>query len=180
MYGFMVEKRIAAKDVDALNRSAISTSNVDAGNMVALAAGATPEAPYTATAPTGTATGCWMAYAPSEALAVWNDQYYAGLSNDPRAFTNLANRPFDVFKPKMYDVVGFTKDCFDATLAAATPATGAYIGAKAGQTTLTYSATALASTSFKVTYVGTLPFPATANAIGMSQYQFIVGECVVE
>lgn len=119
-----------------------------------------------------------MAYPPTEALAIWNGEYYSGLSNDPRAYTNLQGRPFDVFKPKMYDVVGFTSDCFDDTLVS--PVAGSYIGAKASQTTLTYSASALAGTSFKITYVGTLPFPAQTNAIGMSQYTFVVGECVIE
>lgn len=181
MYGFIVEKKIAAKDVDSLNRSAVcATQNVDGGNLVALAAGATPEAPYTATVPaTGALTGLWMAYPPTEALAVWNGEYFAGLSKDPRAYTNIMGRPFDVFKPKMYDVIGFTKDCADDTLVS--PVVGGFLGAKNGQTTLTYSASTIASaTEFKITYVGTLPFPADANSIGMSQYTFVVAECVAE
>jgi hypothetical protein len=180
MYGFIVEKKLMAKDVDSLNRSAIcSTANVDAGNLVALTAGTTPEAPFVATVPNATLTGLWMAYPPTEVLTALNGQYYAGLSIDPRAYTNIQGRPFDVFKPKMYDLVGFTKDCFDTSLPA-TPVVGSFVGAKASQTTLQYSTTALTGTSFAITYVGTLPFPATAGTIGMNQYQFVVGECVVE
>jgi hypothetical protein len=179
MYGFMIEKSIVAKDVDAYNRSAIATVDIDGGNLVSLAAGTTAEAPWTATVPASAATGLWMAYNPQEALSAVNGQVYAGLSNDPRAYTNLANRPFTVFKPKKYDVIGFTKDCFDSTLTTST-AVGSYFGAKANQATMTCSSTALTGTSFQVISNGTLPFPAASGTVGLSQYQFVVGECVVE
>ena len=37
-YGFLVESRISADNVDALNLSAQSTVNVDGGNLVSLTA----------------------------------------------------------------------------------------------------------------------------------------------
>lgn len=181
MYGFIVEKSLRAKNIDSLNRTAISTTtDFDGGNLVVLTAGTSAEAPYTASAPSANSTtGCWMAYNPAEALSIVSGKTFAGLSADPRDYTNGKNRPFSVFKPMKYDIVGFTKDCFDATLTASVDNTY-YVGVKGSQSKLTCSSSALSGTSFKVISHGTLPFPASINSIGMSNYEFVVGECVVE
>ena len=104
--GYMIEKRISAKDVEALNRSAVSASDVDGGALVALAGYA--NGVFTATKAT-TGLGNYMAYNPSEHLTQVNGNVFAGLSKDPRDYTNLAGRTFDVFKPQAgVDVVAIT------------------------------------------------------------------------
>lgn len=181
MYGFIITKAIAAKDVDSYNRSAVATVDVQAGTPVVLAPGEKAEDPFVATLPVdGSLSGLYMAYNPAEVLTVVNEKEFAGLSNDPRDYTNIKERPFDVFKIKVGDIIGMTKDCFDATLTEAVDNTS-FFEPKAGQATWTITATAtVGSTAFKVITNGTLPFPATKDTIGMSNYSFVVGECVAE
>lgn len=180
MYGYIITKDIAAENVDAWNRSVVNaTTNFDAGSALILTAPTKAEDPWQAAAPAGTnLKDVWIAYPPSEYLAQVNDNVYAGLSIDPRSFTNIAGRPFDAFKVMKHDIIGFTKDCFDTTLQENTPTTS-YFETKANQATWTVVSTPTADhTAFKIISNGTLPFPGGLNQVGMSQYQFVVGECV--
>lgn len=182
MYGFIIEKDIAAKNVDAWNRSVINTTeDVPAGAPLVLTAPEKAEEPWTAAKPSaGTLGDVWVAYPSSEALAGWSGNVYAGLSADPRDYTNLKGRPFDAFKVQKHDIVGFTKDCFDSSLTNSTTV-GTYFETKADQYEWTCTATATAgSTAFKIISNGTLPFPAAQDTIGLSQYQFVVGECIAD
>lgn len=182
MYGFIIEKDIAAKNVDAWNRSAINTTtDIQAGSAVILTAPDKAEDPWVASAPTtGSLNDVWIAYPPSEALASWSGNVYAGLSADPRDYTNLMGRPFDVFKVHKHDIIGFTKDCFDTTLLTTTEA-GTFFETKANQYTWTCVASATeGNTAFQIISNGTLPFPPAQGYVGLSQYQFVVGECVAE
>lgn len=181
-YGVMVESRIQATNIDALNRSAVcATANVDGGNLVQLA---NPTVQgndvWTATVPTAV-TGLWIAYNPSEKLTLVNGQYFAGLSADPRAYTNLQNREMTVFKPKVGDEIILTIDDLD-TASQSTVVAGDFIQAKAGQSTFTRIAKATgataSTTAFQVEYVGVMPFPQAG--IGMSQYKMVKAVCVQE
>ena len=116
-YGYLVEASIAAKDIGSLNKSAVSTVAVAGGGLVALTASSTKgNDVFTATVPaTGALGGLYMAYNPSYHYV---DGLYAGLSADPRVFTNDIGYTFDVFKPKLYDEIVVTIDCVDATSSA--------------------------------------------------------------
>lgn len=180
MYGFIITKDIAAKNVDAWNRSVVAEVDVPAGAPLTIECGDKVEDPWTAKAPTGGALGdIWIAYPSSEALAAWEGKVYAGLSVDPRDYFNVKNRPFDAFKVKQHDLVGFTAECFDATLTNA--AKGKFMEVKAGQLTWTIVDNATeGSTAFKICSVGVLPFPPKFNSVGMSNSKYVVGECVAE
>lgn len=107
-HGYMIEAQIAAKDVDALNKSAVATADVDGGMVVKLG-GLNADGLFVATkATTGEGGNVWMAYNPSEHYTKVGDNVFAGLSLDPRDFTNLANRPMDVFSPQKGDIVTLT------------------------------------------------------------------------
>ena len=108
--GYIIEGRIMAKDVESLNRSATCSTAVDGGKLVSL--GALSNGLFTATITTS-GTGLWMAYNPSEHLFDVNGdgtKLVAGgsISADPRDYTNIANRPFDVFKPQIGDIIKIT------------------------------------------------------------------------
>lgn len=153
--GFIYETQISAKDVDALNRYAKASVDVDGGTLVALGAVAEGDV-FTATVATaGTNGGLWMAYNPSEHLTVVGDNMFAGLTVDPRDYTNIANRVMDVFKPQVDDVIGFT----DGNLKTGEePTVGSFLEVGADGLEVKASATA-STTSFEVVRIETVPFP---------------------
>ena len=157
-HGFIYETQIAAKDVDALNRFAKASVDVDGGSLVALGALAEGDV-FTATKATaGTNGDLWIAYNPSEHLTVVGDNQFAGLTADPRDYTNLANRVFDVFKPQKGDIVGFTAGNIKA---GETVEVGKFLEIGADGLEVKASATA-DTTSFKVIGIESVPFPQAA------------------
>lgn len=178
--GVIVESRIQATNIDALNRTAQAQIDVAGGGLIALAESKVQgNEVWTATAPaSGSLGNLWIAYNPSEHLTNVNGKFFAGLSKDPRDYANLAGRPFDCFKPVVGDEIDITVDCVDST--AASVVAGDILESKAGQTTFTRVAAATGatagSTAFRVEYVGVMPFPA--GAIGMEQSKMFRCVCV--
>lgn len=165
--GYIIEKRISAKDVEALNRSAVSTEDIDGGTLVSLEEYS--NGVFTAKKSTG-GLGNYMAYNPSEHLVKVGDNY-ATISKDPRDYTNLASRTFDVFKPQTgVDVIGIT----DGNIAIGqTIAVGSFLE----QGTAGYEAKATSTagtTSFKVIAIENQPFPQAG--IGMENAKVYVCE----
>ena len=178
--GVIVESRIQATNIDALNRTAKAAVDVAGGGLVALtASGAQGNEVWTAAAPaSGSLGGLWIAYNPSEHLTKVGGKFFAGLSEDPRDYVNIAGRPFDCFKPAVGDEIDITIDCVDAS--GSSVVAGDILESKAGQTTFTRVAASTGATSgstaFKVEYVGTAPFPA--GSIGMEQVKMFRCVCV--
>lgn len=172
--GYIIEGRIMAKDVESLNRTALCTADVDGGTLVSLDAFA--DGAFTATVTTS-GQGLYMAYNPSEHLIDVNgdgSKLVAGgnISADPRDYTNIADRPIDVFKPQVGDIVKFT----DGNLATGeTPVVGNFLEQEAGGYVANATATA-STTSFKVLEKTVLPFPQAG--IGMELANLYVCECV--
>ena len=178
--GVIVESRIQATNIDALNRTAKAAVDVAGGGVVALtASGAQGNEVWTAAAPAaGSLGGLWIAYNPSEHLTKVGGKFFAGLSEDPRDYVNIAGRPFDCFKPAVGDEIDITIDCVDAS--GSSVVAGDILESKANQTTFTRVAASTGptsgSTAFKVEYVGTAPFPA--GSIGMEQVKMFRCVCV--
>ena len=178
--GVIVESRIQATNIDALNRTAKAAVDVAGGGLVALtASGAQGNEVWTAAAPaSGTLGGLWIAYNPSEHLTKVGGKFFAGLSEDPRDYVNIAGRPFDCFKPAVGDEIDITIDCVDAS--GSSVVAGDILESKANQTTFTRVAASTGatagSTAFKVEYVGTAPFPS--GSIGMEQVTMFRCVCV--
>lgn len=181
-HGVLIESMIQAKNIDALNRSVISTVDVDGGNLIALTAPtAKGEDRWTASVPTtGALGGLWIAYNPSVKYTEVNGKMYAGLSADPRDYTNIKNHTFDAFKPKVEDEIIVTIDDIDET--GANVVAGDIIESKANQTKLTRIASATGATSghtaFKVEWVDTVDFPQAS--IGVEKAKAIKAVCVQE
>lgn len=153
--GFLYETQISAKDVDALNRYAKASVDIDGGSLVSLGAIAEGDV-FTATKATaGTDGGLWMAYNPEEHLTVVGDNMFAGLTADPRDYTNIANRVFDVFKPQVGDIIGLTAGNIKA---GETVEVGKFLEIGADGYEVKASATA-DTTSFKVIAIEKVPFP---------------------
>lgn len=178
--GFLIESMIQAKNIDALNRSAISEIDVDGGCLVALTAPTTKgEDRWTAVAPsTGNLGDLWMAYNPSTKYLSINGKEFAGLSADVRDYTNVAGKTFDVFKLKKGDEVVISVDCVEST-SQSTVVAGDILESKNGQVTFTRVAAATGatagSTALKVELVDAVDFPKAA--IGIDKVK--VFKCVV-
>lgn len=175
--GYLIETKIAAKNVESLNRSAKSaTVDFDGGNAVALSVGS--DDCWTAAVPTtGKLKGVWIAYNPSEWFTSFNGKLYAGLSADARDYTNLATRPFTVFKPQIGDEISLSEECFDASLDAES-VVGEYFETKNAQSTwAVVSSPTTDHTAFVINKIYTLPFPQ-AGEVGMARQKMVLGECV--
>ena len=183
-YGTIIaETRIAAYNVDMLNRSAIhSTADVDGGNLVSLTSSTTAgNDVFTAATPTAqTLGGLWMAYNPSVRLTELNDQFYAGLSADERDYTNIAGRVFDVFKPQKGDIIALSLETIDAS--GANAVAGDILESKASQTKFQRIAAVTGATSgstaFKIMRVETQPYPQAG--VGMEMAKKFIVECIQE
>ena len=181
-HGVLIESMIQAKNIDALNRSVISTVDVDGGNLIALTAPTVKgEDRWTASVPaTGTLGGLWIAYNPSVKYTEVNGKMYAGLSADPRDYTNIKNHTFDAFKPKVGDEIIVTIDDVDETGAQAVA--GDILESKNGQTKFTRVAAdtgaTSGSTAFKVEWIGYVNFPQAG--IGDEKVKVYKAICVQE
>ena len=106
----IVPTAIEAKHIDKLNRTAIADTAVPNGTPLTLAF--TKEfdvfkaTPATAETPK---EQVWFALSP-EVMKVIVGEIYAG--RDPRYFTNVAKKPFDVIKLRSDDVLQVTVDFF--------------------------------------------------------------------
>lgn len=186
MNGIIIESEIQATDVVALNKYAVCAgSDVAGGGLVSLApSGTQGNDVFTATVPAaGTLGGLYVAYNPSEWLTQVGTgataKYFAGLSDDPRDYTNLATRTFTCFKPQVGDEVTFSVDCV-ATAGQNLAVAGDILESVAGATTLARIASATGatagSTAFRIDWVGTLPFPQAG--VGQSFYKAFKCTCV--
>lgn len=125
-----------AKDIGALNRSALCAADVNNGSFVVLtgtSATAGQTQVWTAVEPSTSAglTGLWMAAGTGEVVTVSGSQKFKNIDPDPRNATNLAAEVFHVIKPKVGDIITFTEDCFAGskstnTFVNATDSTGGY------------------------------------------------------
>lgn len=182
--GFMIESRISATTDPALNRDAVAQVAVAGGELVALTAPTKQgNDVWTAAAPTAETLGkCWMAYNPSLRLTMVGENEFAGLTEDPRGYTNEPNITFSVFKPVLYDEIVVSVDCIDNT--AAQIVDGDILESKADQTQLTRIAAATGatagSTAFKVEHKYIIPFPAGRGKIGMDQQAGYKIVCIQE
>ena len=111
-HGILIPNEIAATNVDAWVRSAVTTAtDVDNGNIVKLTTYgvATGQAEvWTAVTPTTSAglTDLWMVAQPE---LVWTGSY-RGLDPDVRNFYTVATNVFTVYKPSLNDIITLTTD----------------------------------------------------------------------
>ena len=180
-HGLIVESKIAAKDIDALNRSVVGSVDFDGGALLDLTAPSTVgEDRWTAAVPSTTLNGLYVAYNPTTRINVVEGREFAGLILDERAYTNIATKTFDAFKPKLGDEIEFSADAIDATVADAVA--GDILESKAGQSKLTRIAASTGATAnhtaFKIEYVKTYDFPQAG--IGTEKVKFFRCVCIAE
>lgn len=171
----LIPSLTAAKNIDALNRSFVSETDLDNGNVFIkgeLSTNNGESQVYTATTPaTDSLNGLYMAYSPEDVVVVdgLGNQYKIG-NLDPRAFTNVAGVVFSGFKPQEGDLVLISADGITGTAKD-------FAVAVNGSNKLTFAEAAGTGLSFKVvetTYITV----ASANNIGSQRVTAYLLECV--
>lgn len=157
-YSVFIPMALAAKDIDAWNRSAVSASNIENGNLLKLttrSATAGEGEVFTAIAPSTSdgLTDLWIAYEPEIVTTVSGSSKYKGLDPDPRNFITLAGVVFSCFKPQLGDIYRVSADWFSGskggsdTHANATNSTGGFFPVwGTSQTASVFSVKLLATT----------------------------------
>lgn len=170
---------VAAKSVDALNRSAVAAFDVDNGNLVKLttrSADADKTEVFTAVTPsTGNGlTGLWMVFQSEVVLTPFGSGYLSGFNNDITAFYIPTGKVFSVFKPQLGDIVEMTADGL-----AGTKSTNTFVNATdtTGGVKPVWGATQTASV-FSMKLLETSYFPYTTGAIGDQRLTSYVFEVV--
>lgn len=117
MANVVIKRHVAARNVDALNRSVVAEQDLENGTVFELLTRSDVDGEdevWKATAPTtaSTATGLWMAKASEVILTKVGDGDTAvellGVVEDPRNFVNVAGRVFSAFKPQAGDIIEMT------------------------------------------------------------------------
>lgn len=109
-HGVVLTSHCAQQNIDAYNRKAKAESAFDNGTALTLGALASGQLDvFTATKASAGATGIWMACSP-EVNKLIVGEVYGGA--DPRNFTNVAGKAFDVVLPQKFDVFQMTTECF--------------------------------------------------------------------
>jgi len=114
-YGVINPVAVMATNIDSLNRSCISASDIEQGGvfeLLTLSATAGEAEVWTATVPTSALMDVWMAYDPE---LVWTGSY-RGLNPDVRDYIITAARTFSAFKPMPGDLILMSADAFTGAI----------------------------------------------------------------
>lgn len=145
----LVQTHVMAMDVDALNRVGVASTNVENGTALVCngqSSDASQKHVFSVAPATGVAKDLWMAYSPEVNSIISGSNEYRGLDVDPRNFVNIANRPFDMFKPVAgVDLIQVTKDFFAEGYDPDTVSGATYVEIQADGT---FKAVASATSSF--------------------------------
>ena len=111
----VIKRRVAAHNIDALNRAVVATVDLENGSIFTLSARSENDAEgevWNATQPTAGAKNVWMAKSSEVTITTIGKVDYAlqmkGIVEDPRMFTNVKGLVFDAFKPQVGDIIEMT------------------------------------------------------------------------
>jgi hypothetical protein len=145
-YGICLPDKVMAKDVDSLNRSAVSAAayeNGFVGNLLTKSTTSGEEEVWVMTAPvTGALSNLWMVY---DEDVVTTSEAYRGIDIDIRNRINAIGDIFSVFQPKVGDLI-----TLDANALAGTKSTNDYVVATNTAQALTWAAAAVSGLTLKL------------------------------
>lgn len=113
----VIKRRVAAHNIDALNRTFVATEDLENGSIFTLTARSTKDGEdevWEAVKPTATSRGVWMAKSSEVTITKVGEGTGAdvlmmkGIVEDPRMFTNIAGLVGDCFKPQVGDLIEMT------------------------------------------------------------------------
>ena len=145
-YSLILPVKIAAQNIDSLNRSAVCAVDVENGFVGYFSAKSTTAGEgevWTFTAPiTGKLTNNWMVYEPEVVLT---DEKYKGIDADPRNFIIPDGEIFSVFLPRIGDLILMSEDAVTGTKGANT-----FVVSTNTATQLTWTTAAVTGLSLKL------------------------------
>ena len=171
-YSVLIQDLVVAKDIDSLNRSAVSASAYENGAVGYFSGKSTTSGEaevWTMVAPaTAHLYDLWMAYEPEVVLT--NSQY-KGLDPDIRNFINPIGEIFSVYKPQLGDLITLTADGITGTKGANT-----FITATDADPFLNWNTAVVSGLSYKLVETRYLSLATGAiDTQRVTAYQF---ECV--
>lgn len=172
--GILIPTLTAAKNIDVLNRSFVSATDIDNGYVFTkgdLSADADKTQVYTAVTPAeGSLTGLWMAFTAEDVVLTdeLGNQFKVG-NLDPRSFTNRANTVFSGFKPQVGDLIMLSADGIEGVA-------NNYVVAVQDTNKLAFNAAEGTGLSFKVIETSYISV-ASANNIGSQRVTAYLLEC---
>ena len=111
----VIKRRVAAHNIDALNRAFVATEDLENGSIFTLTERSTTdgeEEVWKVAKPTATSLGVWMAKSSEVTITTVGEGDYAlqmkGIVEDPRMFTNVKGLVGDCFKPQVGDMIEMT------------------------------------------------------------------------
>lgn len=144
----VVQRVCQAMNIDALNRSFVSETDVENGMVFASGGRSTTrgedEVFTISKAAAGALNGLWMAYEPEVVVTNAGDNInYKGLNPDIRYFYNEAGKVFSAFKPQVGDIITLTGG--GVLLGTYTKGTSTHVNATASSMGLTWGTSATAN-----------------------------------
>lgn len=111
----VIKRRVAAHNIDALNRNFVATVDLENGSIFTLTGRSTTDGEdevWKVEAPTDASLGVWMAKSSEVTITTVGEGDYAlqmkGIVEDPRMFTNVKGIVGDCFKPQVGDIIEMT------------------------------------------------------------------------
>ena len=111
----VIKRRVAAHNIDALNRTFVATEDLENGSIFTLTERSTTDGEdevWKVATPTATSLGVWMAKSSEVTITTVGEGDYAlqmkGIVEDPRMFTNVKGIVGDCFKPQVGDIIEMT------------------------------------------------------------------------
>lgn len=111
----VIKRRVAAHNIDALNRIFVATEDLENGSIFTLTERSTTDGEdevWKVAKPTATSLGVWMAKSSEVTITTIGEGDYAiqvkGIVEDPRMFTNVKGLVGDCFKPQVGDMIEMT------------------------------------------------------------------------
>lgn len=111
----VIKRRVAAHNIDALNRTFVATEDLENGSIFTLTERSTTDGDdevWKVAKPTATSLGVWMAKSSEVTITTVGEGDYAlqmkGIVEDPRMFTNVKGLVGDCFKPQVGDMIEMT------------------------------------------------------------------------
>ena len=175
-YGIVVPNKIAATDVDAYNRTAVSATALENGFLVELLTKSTTTGEgevWVATQSAGTLTNIWMVLGPEVVSVVSGSNKFKGIDNDPRNFRYEIGDMIDVFRPVVGDVITLSSDA----LATGAGAASAYAVITSGAWKATWSGSPASGLTLKyleTTYISLPQAGAISETQRPTAYKFVV------
>lgn len=111
----VIKRRVAAHNIDALNRNFVATEDLENGSIFTLTGRSTTDGEdevWNVAKPTDASLGVWMANSSEVTITTVGEGDYAlqmkGIVEDPRMFTNVKGIVGDCFKPQVGDIIEMT------------------------------------------------------------------------